>query len=286
MTPVYVLSALVLSLVSLVSPAAAQPAFDFLKGLTVPYVPTNQATVEALLRIANVGPGDFVIDLGSGDGRILITAARLHGARGFGVDLDPQRVKESIENARVAGVADRVSFHQRDLFDTQIAQATVLTMYLLPEVNRALRPRLLAELKPGTRVVTHDFDLGEWKPDIRASVRGFGTEVHFYVIPAQVAGKWQFQVGASGRGFTFEAQFKQQYQEIEGTVHRDGRLVFLRDERLDGERIQFVLIDDVDYQHREIFDGRVKGNVIEGTMRGEGTAPHVRRTWRAVRSKP
>jgi SAM-dependent methyltransferase len=183
------LGILALSLAVLGTQAAAQPVFDFLKGLTVPYVPTNQATVEAMRRITNVGPEDFVIDLGSGDGRILITAARLYGARGFGVDLDPQRVKESVENARLAGVADRVSFQQRDLFDTRIAPATVVTMYLLPEVNRALRPRLLTELKPGTRVVAHDFDLGKWKPDIRARVRGYGTEVHFYVVPAQVAGK-------------------------------------------------------------------------------------------------
>ncbi|MBI3936488.1 MAG: methyltransferase domain-containing protein, partial [Betaproteobacteria bacterium] len=122
-------------------PAAAQSRYQYPDNLDVPFVPTNQPTVEAMLRIANVGPGDFVIDLGSGDGRILITAARERGARGFGVDLDPRRVEESLENARAAGVADRVNFHRRNLFDTSIADATVVTMYLLPRVNLALRPR-------------------------------------------------------------------------------------------------------------------------------------------------
>jgi len=134
--------------------AAAPPRLD------VPFVPTPQATVEAMLRVANVGPNDFVIDLGSGDGRILITAARLHGARGFGVDINPERVKEGTENAKAAGVSARVQFFQKNLYSTPIAEATVVTMYLLPRVNLELRPRLLAELKPGTRVVSHDFDMG------------------------------------------------------------------------------------------------------------------------------
>ena len=141
-------------------PAAAQQ-FQFSNNLDVPYVPTNQPTVEAMLRIANVGPGDFVVDLGSGDGRIVITAAKLFGARGFGVDLDPQRIKESLENAKVAGVGERALFYQRNVFDTKFGDATVVTMYLLPSVNLKLRPQLLAELKPGTRVVAHDFDMGE-----------------------------------------------------------------------------------------------------------------------------
>lgn len=173
----------VLVAAGVVTPLHAQRSLD------VPFVPTNQPTVEAMLRIANVGPNDFVIDLGSGDGRILIAAARLHGARGFGVDLDPQRVKESTENARAAGVADRVQFFQRNLFDTKVSEASVVTMYLLPRVNLELRPRLLAELKPGTRVVSHDFDMGDWQPDLRTSVRGAGSEVYFWIIPAQVAGR-------------------------------------------------------------------------------------------------
>src|SRR5688572_8983234 len=131
----------------------------------VPYVPTPQSVVDTMLETAKVGPRDYLIDLGSGDGRIVITAAKKHGARGFGVDLNPERIRESNENARKAGVTARVAFHQRDLFETDLGQATVITMYLLPRVNLELRPKLL-ELKPGTRVVSHDFSMDDWKPDV------------------------------------------------------------------------------------------------------------------------
>src|SRR5215510_6008223 len=131
---------------------------------TVPYVPTPQDVVERMLQIARVGPGDYLIDLGSGDGRIVVTAARQYGTRGFGVDLNPERIKESNENARKAGVTDKVAFYQRNLFETDLSQATVITMYLLPRVNMELRPKLL-QLKPGTRLVSHDFSMEDWKPD-------------------------------------------------------------------------------------------------------------------------
>ena len=130
----------------------------------VPYVPTPQEVVERMLEIAKVGPHDYLIDLGSGDGRIVVTAARKYGTRGFGVDLNPERIRESNENARRAGVTDKVAFYQRDLFETSLGDATVITLYLLPQVNIELRPKLL-ELKPGTRLVSHDFDMGDWKAD-------------------------------------------------------------------------------------------------------------------------
>jgi len=254
--------------------------------LDVPYVPTNQPTVEAMLRVANVGPNDFVIDLGSGDGRILITAARLHGARGFGVDLDPQRVKESIANAKTAGVADRVRFFQRNLFDTKIAEATVVTMYLLPRVNLELRPRLLAELKPGTRVVSHDFDMGDWQADLRVSVRDARSEIHFWVIPAQVAGRWRVQ-GTAPRGREeFEIEFKQKYQEVEGTVRGFERPAAMRDARIDGGRILFTVVDDADFAHRVRYEGKVSGSAMEGVLRGDGSAPRGEFKWRATRAAP
>jgi predicted RNA methylase len=131
----------------------------------VPYIRTPQAVVDKMLDLAEVGPDDFLIDLGSGDGRIVITAAQQRGARGFGVELDTSLVESSNEAARKAGVAERARFFARDLFDTDIREASVLTLYPLPEVNLQLRPRLLAQLKPGTRVVSHDWDMGEWQPD-------------------------------------------------------------------------------------------------------------------------
>ena len=130
----------------------------------VPYVVTPDHVTRAMLELAGVKPGDFVIDLGSGDGRIVITAAKLHGARGLGVEIVPDLVDKSRDNARKAGVADRVEFRVQDLFATDLSPATVVTMYLLPEVNLQLRPRLQA-LKPGTRIVSHDWDMGDWKPD-------------------------------------------------------------------------------------------------------------------------
>jgi ribosomal protein L11 methyltransferase PrmA len=167
--------------------ASAQPAEQPRPKLDVPFVPTNQQTVDAMLRVANVGPNDFVIDLGSGDGRILITAAKQRGARGFGVDIDPQRVSEAIENAKAAGVSDRVRFFRRNLYETKIAEATVVTLYLLPRVNIELRPRLLTELKPGTRVVSHDFDMGDWKPEQTLNVDG--ATVYYWTITPDLAKK-------------------------------------------------------------------------------------------------
>jgi SAM-dependent methyltransferase len=256
------------------------------KSLDVPYVPTNQPTVEAMLRVANVGPDDFVIDLGSGDGRILITAARLRGARGFGVDIDPQRVKEGTENAKAAGVADRVQFFQRNLFDTRIAEATVVTMYLLPRVNIELRPRLLAELRPGTRVVSHDFDMGDWNADLRTTVRGAGSDVYLWIIPAQVAGRWQVELADPRGRQSFELEIRQKYQAITTLTRALDRPASIRDARLDGSRISFALIDDGQYANRLRFEGEVKGNAIEGMVRGDGPALREEQKWRATRATP
>ena len=264
-------------------PAAGQDA-RFPGNLDVPFVPTNQATVDAMLRLAGVGASDYVIDLGSGDGRILIAAAKKHGARGFGVDLDPQRVKESLTNAREAGVADRVQFYHRNLFDTRIAEATVVTMYLLPKVNLDLRPRLFAELKPGTRIVSHDFDMGDWKPDLHATVRGAGSQVYYWVIPAQVAGLWKVQVGSARASVDYELDVTQKHQEINVVARRGGKQLLIVTPRLDGDTIAFSLVDQEDTVHRRRFEGKVKGNVMEGTAQGEANAPRVSQAWRATRN--
>lgn len=142
-------------------PAAAQ----FEDNLDVPYVPTPPEVVETMLKMAGVKQGDFVIDLGCGDGRIVIMAAQKFGARGMGVDLNPERIREANENAKTAGVTDRVKFVEGNLFDFDVKQASVVTLYLLPGVNLKLRPKLLADLKPGTRIVSHSFDMGDWKPE-------------------------------------------------------------------------------------------------------------------------
>lgn len=149
--------------------------------LDVPYVPTPQKVVDGMLKLADVQKGDVVYDLGCGDGRIVITAAKDYGATGIGVDLNPERIKEANENARDAKVEDKISFQVGDLFDFDFSKADVLTLYLLPDVNMTLRPKIQAEMKPGSRIVSHAFDMGDWEPDERISVEG--KTIYLWTIP-------------------------------------------------------------------------------------------------------
>jgi trans-aconitate methyltransferase len=173
-----------------VASTGAQPLKPLDKEPEVPYVPTHERIVAEMLKVAKVGKSDVLYDLGSGDGRIVITAAKRFGTRGIGVDIDPVRVKEARENAAKAGVADRVKFLQQDLFETDIREATVVTLYLLPEVNLRLRPKLLSELKPGTRVVSHNYDMGDWTPLKTLQVRvPEDHTIYYWVVPPPGAGR-------------------------------------------------------------------------------------------------
>ena len=176
--------ALVLGLTVAGSTVAQQQLKPLEKDPEVPYVPTHERVVAEMLKVATVGKNDVLYDLGSGDGRIPITAAKQFGTRGVGVDIDPARVIEARANAVKAGVADKVKFMQQDLFETDIKEATVVTLYLLPDVNLRLRPKLLAELKPGTRVVSHNYDMGDWKPlqTITVKVPEEHT-IYYWVVP-------------------------------------------------------------------------------------------------------
>jgi len=147
------------------------------------FVPTPHEVVDDMLRLANVRKGDILYDLGSGDGRIAIAAAKKYGVRAVGIDIDPERIREATENARKAGVTNLVEFRQEDLFKADFREATVITLYLLPDLNVKLRPRLWEELKPGTRIVSHQFDMGTWKPDKR--LESSGRVVYFWTIPAR-----------------------------------------------------------------------------------------------------
>ena len=176
--------ALGLAAVLAASPAAvahAQTAAPAMRRPDVIYVPTPQEVVEAMLQVAKVTKNDVIYDLGCGDGRIPVTAAKKYGARGVGIDIDPQRVKEANENVRMSGVGDRVTIRQADLFEVNLSEATVVTLYLLPSLNKKLMPKLLKELKPGTRVVSHAFDMGDWKPEQELDVNG--RRVYFWTIP-------------------------------------------------------------------------------------------------------
>ncbi|MCM3879884.1 MAG: 50S ribosomal protein L11 methyltransferase [Vicinamibacterales bacterium] len=169
-----------------VPPAAAQVAAppQALRQPDVIYVPTRQSVVDAMLKVANVKAGDVVYDLGCGDGRIVVTAAKL-GARGIGIDIDPQRIKEANENVTKSGVGDRVRILNQDLFTTDISEANVVALYLLPSLNLKLRPTLWKTLKPGTRIVSHDFDMGDWKPEQTLSVDG--ATIYYWTITPDLA---------------------------------------------------------------------------------------------------
>ena len=182
----------------------------------VVYVPTPQVVVDEMLTMAKIGPKDFLIDLGSGDGRIVITAAKKFGSQGFGVDLDAYLLRLARDGAKKEGVADRASFVEQNLFETDLGKATVISSYLLPEMNLKLRPKILA-LKPGTRVVAHDYHMGDWYPDAQKDIpvpeKVVGTPgvsyIYLWTVPARVAGKWQAQLNVAGKDTPFEISFDQ-----------------------------------------------------------------------------
>jgi hypothetical protein len=214
----------------LASPLAAQDGPP--RPLDVPFVPTPQNVVDSMLKIAGVNKRDFLIDLGSGDGRIPVTAAGRFGTRGFGVDLNPVRVREAKENAAKNGVSKLVTFVQGDLFETDLSKATVISMYLLPTVNMKLRPFVL-NLKPGTRIVSHDFDMQDWKADKTEKLDY--KMVYFWVVPAKVAGSYEMKVGKE----VIQLKLEQKFQEVTGTAKVGGKDVAIKNGRLSGANISF-----------------------------------------------
>ena len=258
----------------------------------VPYVPTPQEVVERMLEIAKVTAKDYVVDLGSGDGRIVITAAKKYSARGFGVDLNPDRISEANANAAKAGVTDKVAFYQRDLFETDLSEATVITMYLLPRVNLELRPKLL-DLKPGTRLVSHDFSMEDWKPDVHVTMdvkekyggSGGKSDIYFWVVPAKAGGTWQWRLPVSGKSQAYEVTLMQKFQTVSGSVQVGGRTVKLSNPRLRGDRISFGFTTEVNGAPvKHAFSGRIEGERISGTATLSGTRLQAQLDWQAERT--
>lgn len=235
------------------------------ENLDVVFVPTPRETVDRMMEIAEVGSADMVIDLGSGDGRIAIAAGR-RGARALGVDLDPARIRDAQLNAQRAGVSDRVTFRQQNLFETDLSPATVLTMYLLPSINVKLRPKILG-LRPGTRVVSHDFTMGDWKSDLTETTN---WRIHFWIVPARVAGRWQVRSGERVFGLTID----QRYQQFQGSAIADGQTMTLRNTKLRGATIEFTV--DLDGRATTL-RGVVNGDRMQGRSNA-GTE------WSATRS--
>jgi SAM-dependent methyltransferase len=239
----------------------------------VPYVPSDEPVVAAMLRFANVTAADVVYDLGCGDGRIVIHAARHYGCRGVGVDIDPQRVQESRENAAKARVADRVRFLCQSFFDTDLRPATVVALYLLPSINVKLRPKLLAELRPGSRIVANHFDMGDWQPDMRAEAHH--RTLHQWIVPPWVAGAWRCVVnhadaGTHQRRHHMTLNLTRRYQTVTGTARLGRRDLPIRNGRLFGDEMTFKLVD---YQRRQPtlrYCCRVRGSMLRGTCHLDG----------------
>ena len=239
------------------------------EGKDVIWVPTPQALVERMLDMAKLTPQDFVIDLGSGDGRTVITAAK-RGARAMGIEYEPNMVELSKRNAAKEGVSDKTQFIKADLFETDFSQATVITMFLLEEINLRLRPRLL-DMKPGTRVVSNAFTMGEWTADETVTVEGskdcgFYCTALLWIVPAKVEGTWKLPQG--------ELTVTQTFQTFSGTLKSGSRHIGVLDGKLTGDQIRFSVGD-------AMYSGRVSGSTMQGTVTSGGsTTP-----WSAARAK-
>jgi len=267
--------------VQLAAPAIAQDWGD------TPYVQTPINVVERMLEIAKVGPGDYVIDLGSGDGRMVITAARKHGARGFGVDLDRQLVTLANRNAVKAGVSNRAAFYQRDLHATDVSPATVMSIYLLPEVNLMIRGRLLDTLRPGTRIVSHDYGMGDWQPDFQEELAAPGktvgvgqrSKILYWVVPGRASGRWRWTLAPDGKPVDYVLALNQNFQAIEGTLSVGRRSAKVAS-RLSGENIAFtVVLDGAKHE----FSGRIFNNAIDGVARIDRGGKVRELPWAATR---
>lgn len=256
------LPALCLSVIAAGVFAQAQPAQGQFEpqvgqeGKDVVWVPTPQGLVDKMLDMAKVTPKDYVIDLGSGDGRTVITAAK-RGARALGIEYNPDMVELSKRNAAKEGVGDKASFVKADLFESDFSQATVITMFLLPEINLKLRPRIL-DLRPGTRIVSNSFTMGEWTADETADVSGCSNwcTALLWIVPAKTEGTWQLPQG--------ELTLKQNFQMISGTLKSGGNSAQITNGRLSGDQISFSA-------GGAQYTGRVSGNAIEGTVKSGGT---------------
>lgn len=240
----------------------------------VPYVPTPEEVVQEMLRIADVNKRDLLYDLGCGDGRIVITAARERGSRGVGVDIDPRRIRESRSNAEEAGVTDRVRFYEGDLFEVDFGEASVVTLYLLPDVNLRLRPKILEKLSPGSRVVSHNYDMDDWTPDDTSSIGSH--QIYFWIVPANVGGHWEWSADEAD----YRLDLVQSFQNVSGNLDAAGWNLPVTGE-LNGDYLRIEIHDGAGGVGSTVLVGRVVGDrILDGEVLqpGEGAAP-----WKARR---
>ncbi len=252
----------------------------------VPYVPTPYQVVREMLSIAQVEEDDILYDLGCGDGRIVIMAAKEIGCRAVGVDLDPQRVRESRENAAKEKIENKVRFIQQDIFEVDISEATVVTLYLLSSVNLKLRPKLLKELKPGTRIVSHDFSMGDWEADLEKDVFVGSDKHHIYywVVPADIAGTWSWSVPSGNSLEHYEMEITQNFSEVWALLNLGKFKKSIDDFNLNGDKLSFTL--EKDLQGNDVlmsFEGKVAGDNINGKVIWMNGEEKVVKSWKARR---
>ena len=236
-------------------------------GKDVIWVPTPELLVDRMLTMAQTTSQDFVVDLGSGDGRTVITAAKKYGAKALGVEFNPDMVELSRRAAAKEGVAGKADFVRGDIFETDFSKATVVTMYLLPTINSKLRPKIL-DMRPGTRVASHQFDMEDWEPDETTNYDG--RRAYFWIVPAKVQGSWRLRYPAGNESREANLTLEQRYQQVKGSVRLGEVSAGLREPLLRGDAIRFAFVDQAGA--RRDFIGRVNGNVMDGTVRAENGA--------------
>ena len=255
--------------------------------LDVPYVPTHDSAVEAMLKLAKVTASDYVMDLGCGDGRIVIAAAKKHKAHGLGVDLDPKRVAESKRNAAKAGVTALVEFRKADVMKTDVRRANVVTLFLLEEVNVWLRPRLFAQLRPGTRVVSNSFSMRDWRPDEKVKHdKAYSQVIYFWAIPAPVGGTWTWQEKRGGKNTAGSLWLEQDFQAVQGTVRLPGtaKATPVSKASLAGKELSVTASLAAGAKETVVvFRGTADGDVIRGTQEWRGGPNAGTRPWLAKR---
>ncbi len=264
---------------------------DFSDSLDSPFVPSAHSVLNSMFDLTKPTEDDFLIDLGSGDGRIVITAAKVFGTPGYGVDLNEGLVKIANARAAEAGVADRVKFYVRNLFEEDFSRASVLTMYLLPEVLSKIRPKLFADLRPGSRIVSHDYHLGDWRPDATRLVyvegQGHDSIVYYWVVPAKVSGTWKLTsdyVKHFREPLEYRVEINQRFQDIDGQVELFERTFRIHEGNISGDLIVFSATGEIDEPMvRQDFAGVVNGNTITGSVRLSGGVHGINVPWKASR---
>jgi hypothetical protein len=244
------------------------------------FVPTPHRVVREMLKLADVKKDDVVYDLGSGDGRVVIAAARDFAARGVGIELDQRLVSASIENAKHANVAERVRFYGQDMFKADISEATVVTLFLLSEMNKMLAPKFLKELKPGTRIVSHLFEMGDWKPDI--TLKAYHSTIHLWLVPADVNGDWGISVVNEEGTWQCAVTIQQDYQKLH--ARKNSRKIRFREMKLYGREISMLIEDDSSGRKSFItLEGLVREDTMEGIAHITGGSSTGKYSWMGVR---